>query len=71
MVEIFGNINEGIYLLNRKGDYIYCNNAFLKMVGATREEALRLPTDPGGTGVGERGRHGLCREEKGLRYVVL
>lgn len=42
MAEIFDNINEGIYILNRKGDYIYCNNAFLKMVGATREEALRL-----------------------------
>ena len=42
MAEIFDNINEGIYILNRKGDYIYCNNAFLKMVGATREEALSL-----------------------------
>ena len=42
LAEIFDNINEGIYILNRKGDYIYCNNSFLKMVGATREEALSL-----------------------------
>ena len=42
LAEIFDNINEGIYILNRKGDYIYCNNSFLKMVGATREEVLSL-----------------------------
>jgi len=40
--EIFDSINEGIYVLNRQGDYIYCNSAFLKMVGATREEVLTL-----------------------------
>lgn len=40
--EIFDNINEGVYILNRQGDYIYCNSAFLKMVGATREDALKL-----------------------------
>ncbi len=40
--EIFDNINEGIYILDRRGDYIYCNTAFLKMVGATREEIETL-----------------------------
>ena len=40
--EIFDHINEGVYILNAQGDYIYCNQAFLKMVGATREEALEL-----------------------------
>lgn len=40
--DIFDHINEGVYILNRQGDYIYCNQAFLKMVGATREEALSL-----------------------------
>ena len=39
---IFDNINEGVYVLDRQGDYIYCNSAFLKMVGASREEALGL-----------------------------
>lgn len=38
--EVFDSINEGIYILNRQGDYIYCNSAFLKMVGATRDDAL-------------------------------
>ena len=40
--EVFDSINEGIYILNRQGDYIYCNSAFLKMVGATRDDALGL-----------------------------
>ena len=40
--EIFDNINEGIYVLDRRGNYIYCNSAFLKMVGATREDVLNL-----------------------------
>lgn len=39
---LFDNINEGVYVLNGAGDYIYCNRAFLKMVGASREEVLRL-----------------------------
>ena len=42
LAEIFDNINEGIYILNRQGDYIYCNNSFVKMVGATREDVLAL-----------------------------
>ena len=40
--EVFDSINEGIYILNRQGDYIYCNSAFLKMVGATRDDVLEL-----------------------------
>ena len=40
--EIFDNINEGIYILDCRGNYIYCNNAFLKMVGGSREEVLKL-----------------------------
>lgn len=40
--EIFDNINEGVYILNKSGDYIYCNTAFLKMVGATMEAVLEL-----------------------------
>ena len=42
LTDIFDNINEGIYILNREGDYIYCNRAFLKMVGATKEAVLAL-----------------------------
>ena len=38
--EVFDSINEGIYILNRQGDYIYCNSAFLKMVGATRDDVM-------------------------------
>ena len=40
--DIFDHVNEGIYILDRRGNYIYCNQAFLKMVGAAREEALSL-----------------------------
>lgn len=42
LAEIFDNINEGIYILDRDGNYIYCNNAFIKMVQATREAVLSL-----------------------------
>ncbi|WP_295617028.1 sigma 54-interacting transcriptional regulator [uncultured Intestinimonas sp.] len=38
ITDAFDNISEGVYVLDRKGDYVYCNRAFLKMVGATREE---------------------------------
>ena len=38
LLEIFDSINEGIYILDKTGNYIYCNSAFLKMVGATKEE---------------------------------
>jgi len=41
--EIFDNMDEGVYILNRQGDYIYCNRAFLTMVGnASREDILEL-----------------------------
>ncbi|SMC68752.1 sigma-54 interaction domain-containing protein [Papillibacter cinnamivorans] len=36
------NINEGIYILNRDGDYIYCNSAFLRMIHADRDEVLKF-----------------------------
>lgn len=39
---LFDNIDEGVYVLDHAGNYIYCNSAFLKMVGASREEALKL-----------------------------
>ena len=50
LLEIFDSINEGIYILDKNGNYIYCNSAFLKMVGATKEEvesqnAFRLVQD--------------------------
>lgn len=40
--EIFDNMNEGVYILNSQGDYIYCNQAFVKMVNGTREDILTL-----------------------------
>lgn len=40
MGEIFDNINEGIYILDRKGDYIYCNRAFLALTNAPSKEAI-------------------------------
>lgn len=42
LAEIFDSINQGIYILNKHGDYIYCNTAFLKMVNANREDVLSL-----------------------------
>ncbi len=40
---MFDNISEGVYILDHAGNYIYCNRAFLKLVGAAdREEILRL-----------------------------
>lgn len=41
-VEVFDSINEGIYVLDKDGNYIYCNSSFLKMVGASKEEVLKL-----------------------------
>ena len=29
LLEIFDSINEGIYILDKTGNYIYCNSAFL------------------------------------------
>lgn len=40
LTDIFDNINEGIYILNRRGDYIYCNHAFIKMTNAGSKEAI-------------------------------
>ena len=41
--EIFDNIDEGVYILDNCGNYIYCNTAFLKMVGdVSREDILTL-----------------------------
>lgn len=40
--EVFDSINEGIYVLDKEGNYIYCNSSFLKMVGASKEEVLKL-----------------------------
>lgn len=42
LVEAFDSINEGIYIFDKDGNYIYCNSAFLKMVNASKEEALSL-----------------------------
>ncbi|MGN0734842.1 MAG: sigma-54 interaction domain-containing protein [Anaerovoracaceae bacterium] len=39
---IINNVHEGIYVLNNKGDYIYCNNMFLTMTGGSREEILKI-----------------------------
>lgn len=41
LMEIFNNINEGVYILNKEGQYIYCNSAFLKMVGATKDDIIK------------------------------
>ena len=41
-VEIFDSINEGIYVLDKSGAYIYCNSAFVKLTGATKETILNL-----------------------------
>lgn len=50
-VEIFDSINEGIYVLDKSGAYIYCNSAFVKLTGGTKEEILKLnafqPIDKG------------------------
>ena len=40
---MFDNISEGVYILDHAGNYIYCNRAFLQMVGgADREDILQL-----------------------------
>ena len=40
---IFDNISDGVYILDHAGNYIYCNRAFLRMVGgASREDVLQL-----------------------------
>lgn len=40
---MFDNLHQGIYVLDHAGRYIYCNRAFLQMVGgASREDILQL-----------------------------
>ena len=40
---MFDNLHQGIYVLDHVGRYIYCNRAFLQMVGgASREDILQL-----------------------------
>ena len=39
---IINNLHEGVYVLDKDGNYIYCNNAFLNMTGGSREEILKI-----------------------------
>ena len=39
---IINNLHEGVYVLDKDGNYIYCNNAFLSMTGGSREDILKI-----------------------------
>ena len=39
---IINNLLEGVYVLDKYGNYIYCNNAFLSMTGGRREDILKI-----------------------------
>lgn len=39
---IINNLQEGVYVLDKYGNYIYCNNTFLSMTGGRREDILKI-----------------------------